>query len=186
MKMVVGLGNPGKRYIATRHNVGFDVLASVAQMHGAGAPRQRFQAEMAEIRIHNEKVVLLSPLTYMNLSGSSVQPARDFFDLQHEDILVVTDDLNLSVGQMRFRAKGSAGGQKGLADILRRLGDQQVPRLRIGIGPVPPQWDAADFVLGKFTKNEKAEVDQITQRAAQAVTDWVEHDLQYCMNQYNS
>lgn len=186
MKLVVGLGNPGKKYAGTRHNVGFDVLACLAQMHNAGTPRQRFQAEMAEIRINDEKVALLSPLTYMNLSGSSVQPARDFYNLEHEDILVVTDDLNLSVGQLRFRAKGSAGGQKGLADILRRLGTQEVPRLRVGIGPVPERWDAADFVLGKFNKEDQAEIDLIVNKAAKAVTEWVEYDLQHCMNRYNS
>ena len=186
MKMVVGLGNPGRRYVGTRHNVGFQVLAKLAADYGAATPRQRFQAEVAEVRIGQEKVILLSPLTFMNVSGSSVQPACDFYQLETSDLLVVSDDLNLPLAQLRFRGKGSAGGQKGLADVLRRLGTQDVPRLRIGIGPVPPRWDAADFVLGKFTREELPEIDAAIGRAAQAVVDWIENDIQFCMNQYNA
>lgn len=185
MKMVVGLGNPGRKYQGTRHNVGFEVLARLADEHHAGATRQRFQAEVAEVRIGGEKVVLLSPLTYMNVSGASVQPARDFYQLEKQDLLVVSDDLNLPVAQLRFRAKGTAGGQKGLADVIRRLGTQEVPRLRIGIGPVPPRWDAADFVLGKFTREEREQIDEAVRQAAQAVVHWVEQGIQSCMNRYN-
>ena len=186
MKLVVGLGNPGNRYVGTRHNVGFEVLAKLAHQYEMGASRQRFQAEVGEIRVGTEKVILLSPLTYMNRSGSSVQPACDFYQLDGEDVLVVTDDLNLEVAQLRLRKKGSAGGQKGLADIIRRLGTDEVPRLRIGIGPVPPRWDAADFVLGKFTPEQRELIDQAVSKAAKAVVDWVQHDLQYCMNLYNT
>lgn len=185
MKLVVGLGNPGKKYQGTRHNVGFEVLARLAADYGAGATRQRFQAEVAEIRVQQEKVVLLSPLTFMNVSGASVQPARDFYQLEDDELLVVSDDLNLPAAQLRFRAKGTAGGQKGLADVIRRLGTQQVPRLRIGIGPVPSRWDAADFVLGKFTKDERELIDAAVVNSATAVVDWVQHGIQFCMNRYN-
>ncbi|MCA9174229.1 MAG: aminoacyl-tRNA hydrolase [Planctomycetales bacterium] len=186
MKLVVGLGNPGQRYAGTRHNVGFEVVAELARQYGAASPRQRFQGELVEIQLGIEKVWLLCPLTYMNVSGSSVQPARDFFQLDESEILVVSDDISLPVGQLRCRAKGSAGGQKGLADVIRRLGTDAVPRLRIGVGPVPDRWDVADFVLGKFTAEQRVEVDAAVKRAAQAVADWVKHDLAYVMNRYNT
>lgn len=186
MKMVVGLGNPGRRYAETRHNVGFEVVAKVARLHGAGAARQRFQGELAEVRIGEQAVQLLCPLTYMNASGGSVQPARDFFRIADEDLLVVCDDFNLPLARLRLRPRGSAGGQKGLEDVLRRLGTDDIPRLRIGIGPVPQQWDVTNFVLGKFTSQQRQEIDPALDQAAQAVANWVRHDIQYCMNQYNS
>jgi PTH1 family peptidyl-tRNA hydrolase len=186
MKMVVGLGNPGRRYAGTRHNVGFQVVAEVARRHGAGAARQRFQGELAEVRIGEQTVQLLCPLTYMNASGGSVQPARDFFRIADADLLVVCDDFNLPLARLRMRPRGSAGGQKGLEDVLRRLGTEDIARLRIGIGPVPEQWDVTNFVLGKFTPQQRQEIDPALDRAAQAVADWVRHDIQYCMNQYNS
>ncbi len=185
MKLVVGLGNPGPKYAGTRHNVGFDVIAQLAKKHGDGRTRSKFTAELMEARIGGEKIVLMSPLTYMNESGRSVQPARDFYKLALEDVLVVCDDLSLPVAKLRFRPGGSAGGQKGLADILRRLGSQEVPRLRIGIGQTPPGWDAAAYVLGKFAAEERAEVELAIQRAATAVADWVDHDTAFCMNRYN-
>src|ERR671924_550829 len=112
MKLIVGLGNPGRKYAGTRHNIGFDVLAELARKHGQAPPRAKFQGEVAEAAIEGEKVLLLTPLTYMNLSGSSVQPARDFYKLTNDDILVICDDFNLPLGKLRMRRKGSAGGQK--------------------------------------------------------------------------
>jgi PTH1 family peptidyl-tRNA hydrolase len=121
----------------------------------------------------------------MNLSGNSVKSACDFYDLPHDDILVVCDDINLPLGNLRFRAKGSAGGQKGLKDILQKLGSQSIPRLRIGVGQPPPRWDAADYVLGKFTTQEQEIVQQTVDLASNAIADWVAHDTAYCMNRYN-
>ena len=140
MKLIVGLGNPGRKYAGTRHNVGFEVLAELGRRAAAGRPRTKFQAELLEAMVGGEKVLLLSPLTYMNRSGSSVQPARDFYQLDNEDLLIICDDINLPLAKLRFRAKGSSGGQKGLEDILRRLGTDQVPRLRLGVGQPPAQW----------------------------------------------
>lgn len=185
MKLIVGLGNPGSRYVGTRHNVGFETIAELARRHSASARREKFQAEVAEANIADQKVLLMCPLTFMNLSGQSVQPARDFYKIENEDLLVVCDDFALPVGKLRLRARGSAGGQKGLEDILRRLGTEEVPRLRIGIGPVPSGWDGANFVLGKFSKEESAEIVEQVKRAADAVAVWVREGLAKAMNQYN-
>jgi PTH1 family peptidyl-tRNA hydrolase len=186
MKLIVGLGNPGSRYAGTRHNVGFEVIAELSRRHAAGAPRQKFQAELAEATIAGEKTLLLCPLTFMNLSGQAVQPARDFYKIENNDLLVVCDDFALPLGTLRLRAQGSAGGQKGLDDILRRLGTDEVPRLRIGIGPLPEGWEAANFVLGKFSKEDEPTVKDNVKRAADAVAVWTKDGLAKAMNQFNS
>ena len=186
MKLIVGLGNPGSRYAGTRHNVGFEVIAELARRHAAGSPREKFQAEVAEANIAGEKVLLMRPLTFMNLSGQAVQPARDFYKIENNDLLVVCDDFALPLGKLRLRASGSSGGQKGLDDILRRLGTDDVPRLRLGIGPVPEGWDAANFVLGKFTQDEAAVAAENVKRSADAVATWVRDGLAKAMNQYNA
>ncbi len=185
MKLLVGLGNPGSAYEGTRHNVGFDVLEILARRAGSPSRRQRFQGDTAQAVIRGCPVLLLWPLTWMNLSGSSVLAARDFFKIEHSDILVICDDFNLGSGTIRMRPSGSAGGQNGLADILRRLGGQDVPRLRVGIGPVPPGWKPADFVLGRFSKAERDAAAPVAERAADAAEDWVAVGIQAAMNRYN-
>ena len=186
MKLIVGLGNPGRKYQGTRHNVGFRVLAELAHQYGTSRPRVNFQGETVQANIDGASALLLCPHTYMNNSGASIQPARDFFKLSNEDLLVVCDDFNLPLAKLRFRARGSAGGQKGLADIVRRLGTEEFSRLRIGVGPLPDAWDAADFVLSKFAKHELPETEQAIALAAEAVADWTGQGIQYCMNQYNA
>jgi PTH1 family peptidyl-tRNA hydrolase len=186
MKLVVGLGNPGRRYEQTRHNVGFLVVAEVARRCGAVRPRAAFEAETADVAIRGQRVLLVRPLTYMNRSGLSVQQARDFYKLPLEAVLVVCDDFNLPLGRLRIRASGSSGGQNGLKDIIARLGSEQFSRLRLGVGPVPPGWDAADFVLGRFAAEDQPVVTAMVRRAADAVEDWVEHGTAWCMNRYNA
>ena len=185
MKLLVGLGNPGSAYEGTRHNVGFDALEVLARRAGAPSRRQRFQGDTAQAVIRGCPVLLLWPLTWMNLSGSSVLAARDFFKIQDSDILVICDDFNLGSGTIRMRPSGSAGGQNGLADILRRLGSQDVPRLRVGIGPVPSGWKPADFVLGRFSRSEREAMAPVVERAADAAEDWVAVGIQAAMNRYN-
>ncbi len=185
MKLVVGLGNPGRRYQQTRHNVGFAVVGELARRFGQSNPRARFQGEVVEASIEGQRALLLSPLTYMNRSGFSVQEAKQFYKIPEEEILVVCDDLNLPVAKIRVRSKGSAGGQKGLEDIIRRLGTEDFSRLRMGIGAPPEGWDWADFVLSKFTKQEADEIEQAVQRAADAVAFWAREGIAACMNQYN-
>lgn len=186
MKLIVGLGNPGNRYTGTRHNIGFEVIAELARRHAAGPPREKFQAELAEVAIAGEKTLLMCPLTFMNLSGQAVHPARDFYKIDNQDLLVVCDDFALPLGKLRLRAQGSAGGQKGLSDIIRRLGTEEVPRLRIGIGPLPENWEAANFVLGKFSTEESAQASEMSRRAADAVASWVGGGLATAANQYNA
>jgi PTH1 family peptidyl-tRNA hydrolase len=186
MKLIVGLGNPGRRYEKTRHNVGFAVLAEFAKRIGVSVkPRNKFHGELIEADLAGEKLLLLAPARYMNASGRSVLAARDFYGIPHAEILVVCDDLNLSVGRLRFRSGGSSGGQKGLADIVLRLQTEEVPRLRIGIGSPPPGWDAADFVLARFAPDEIPEIEKAVRQAAEAVDDWVREGLPACMNRYN-
>jgi len=186
MKLVVGLGNPGRKYQGTRHNVGFETVAELARRHGIGSVRDQFDAEVLEADLAGQKALLLRPQTYMNRSGASVVRARDFYKLPHEDLLVVCDDFNLPLARLRARPKGSAGGQNGLEDIIRSLGISEFPRLRIGIGPVPARWDPADFVLSKFSRDERKEIEVAIQRAADAVEHWAREGMASCMNRYNA
>jgi peptidyl-tRNA hydrolase, PTH1 family len=185
MKLVVGLGNPGRKYEGTRHNVGFDVLNLLAKRKQAAAPKTNFQGEITEIEIGGQRVLLLWPHTFMNRSGGSALAARDFYKIANEEVLVVCDDFNLPLGKLRVRTDGSAGGQKGLADIINRLGDNNVPRLRVGVGPVPANWNPADFVLGRFNKDEQTEIEINIQRSADAVETWVNLGITVCMNKFN-
>ncbi len=186
MKLIVGLGNPGGKYKDTRHNVGFEVVAELARKFATATPRARFQGEIVEATVGGQKVLLLTPLTYMNASGGSVLEARDFYKIVAEDTLVICDDFALPLAKLRLRPKGSSGGQNGLDDILRRLGTNEVPRLRIGVGPLPPGRDAAGFVLGKFMKEELPEVARAIERAAEAAVVWVGDGLTAAMSKYNA
>jgi len=186
MKLIVGLGNPGSKYQQTRHNVGFDVAARLAQRFGTAPPREKFQGETVEATIAGQKVLLLTPLTYMNASGGSVLAARDFYKIEPADLLVVCDDFNLPLGKLRLRAKGSSGGQKGLEDILRRLGTDEVPRLRIGIGAPPPGRDAAGYVLNRFLPDEQPTIAAALDRAAEAAAAWVSEPFEAVMSRYNA
>jgi len=185
MKLVVGLGNPGRRYQKTRHNVGFAVLGELARKFGTGGVKAKFHGELVEADLDGQRALLLSPLTYMNRSGTAVQAAMSFYKLVQEDLLVLCDDMNLPVAQLRIRAKGSSGGQKGLEDIVRRLGTEEFSRLRIGIGRPPENWDWADYVLSRFDKQESAEIEQTVCRAADAVAAWARQGIEVCMNRYN-
>jgi peptidyl-tRNA hydrolase, PTH1 family len=185
MKLVVGLGNPGRKYQGTRHNVGFEVLAELARRFAGGRPKSAFQGEAVDVTLDGQRAWLFCPHTFMNRSGSAIVQARDFYKLTNDELLVVCDDLNLPVAKLRFRARGSSGGQKGLDDTIRALGTEEFARLRVGIGPLPAGWDAADFVLGKFTKEERSELDHAVVLAADAVVAWAAHGIEHCMNTYN-
>jgi peptidyl-tRNA hydrolase, PTH1 family len=186
MKIVVGLGNPGAQYQKTRHNVGFSVVGELAKRHGGVTPRNKFDAEMADVFIGGEKVLLVAPMTYMNDSGRSVSQFASFHDLPLEDLIVVCDDMNLETGRLRLRGSGSAGGQKGLADIIRRLGTEDFPRLRIGIGRPPGRMSATDYVLGVFSKDEKEIMADAVLRAADGIETWLADGLQTAMNAVNA
>jgi PTH1 family peptidyl-tRNA hydrolase len=185
MRLIVGLGNPGRRYVGTRHNVGYAVLAELSRQFSCGAAKAKFHGQIVEADLRGQRALLLSPTTYMNNSGLSVQEAKGFYKIADEGLLVVCDDLNLPLGKLRFRAKGSSGGQKGLEDIVRRLGTEEFARLRIGIAPPPEGWDWADYVLAKFGEQEAPEVERAVGEAAQAVVAWAHEGVESCMNRYN-
>jgi PTH1 family peptidyl-tRNA hydrolase len=185
LKLLVGLGNPGRGYEGTRHNVGFEVLEILARRAGSPVRRARFQGETAQATLRGSSVLLLWPLTWMNLSGTSVLAARDFYKIDDGDILVICDDFQLPNDTIRLRSGGSAGGQNGLSDVLSRLGSTAIPRLRVGIGPMPAGWKSADFVLGKFAQSEREAIDGLLERAADAAEEWAALGIQAAMNRYN-
>lgn len=185
MKLIAGLGNPGRKYEGTRHNIGYAVLGALSRRLGAVRPKERFQADVVEGELGGHRLLLLAPRTYMNLSGTSVLAARDFYKIPDDQLLVVCDDLNLPLGKLRFRARGTSGGQKGLADVIRRLGTEEFARLRIGIGSPPEGWDPADFVLAHFVPDEVPVIRDAVERAAGAVEEWIGSGIEHCMNRYN-
>jgi PTH1 family peptidyl-tRNA hydrolase len=186
MKLVVGLGNPGKRYDGTRHNVGFAVVDRLAAAPGVGGFQDRFEAEVAEWREDAEKILLMKPQSFMNLSGKAVREAVDFYQIDLADVLVICDDMALPLGKLRFRARGTHGGHNGLRDIQQHLGTTQYSRLRIGVDVPEGERDAIDHVLGKFKPSEKPAIEDGLQLAVQGVALWVGQGIQKCMNQYNA
>lgn len=185
MKLVVGLGNPGKKYNGTRHNLGFDVLSVLAHRFSAPPAKIKYESEWTEILIGDERVLLVAPQTYMNLSGRAVQQFVNFFKIPLENILVVSDDLNLDPAQLRLRASGSAGGQKGLQNTINQLGSQEFARLRIGIGRPREGMETSVYVLQRFSKSERADIDEAINRAADGVEWWVKEGIEYAMNRVN-
>ena len=185
MKVVVGLGNPGRQYAGTRHNVGFEVVTELVRRWQAGQPQIKFQSEIHEAVSGNEKVLLVAPQTFMNRSGEAVQQLAGFYKIPAENIAVICDDMNLPSGALRWRGCGSAGGQKGLADIILRLGTDNVPRLRLGIGRPPGQMDAVNWVLSRFSESESSDMELMIQRAADSVAEWVSLGLVSAMNRFN-
>ena len=185
MKLIVGLGNPGRKYVGTRHNVGFDVLQILARRLGIDRWQSQFEAEIAETRIGEERVLLLAPTTYMNLSGRAVKSHLVFHKVTAADVLVICDDLNLPPSKLRMRLSGTAGGQKGLQHIVEQLGTTEVARLRIGIGRPLPPIDPSDYVLGKFTAEERPAIETACNTAADAVETWVQKGMEAAMNKFN-
>jgi len=184
MKVIVGLGNPGSRYAGTRHNVGYAVLDLLAQSPRAARAQARFQAQLVELSEDSGKILLAKPETFMNLSGHCVRQIVDFYQLPLQDLLIVCDDVNLPLGRLRFRPRGTHGGHNGLRDIQAHLGTTEYARLRIGVG-APEGSELVDHVLGRFRPGEKAVIGEALETAAQAVMVWVERGTEACMNQYN-
>ncbi len=184
VKVVVGLGNPGNRYHATRHNVGFAVVDGLAAAPSAGAFQSRFKASVCELFENGRKVLLIKPETFMNLSGRCVREVLDFYQLPVSELLVVCDDINLPLGKLRARARGTHGGHNGLRDIQNHLGTNEYARLRIGVDA--PRDDAVDHVLGRFRPSERPIVDDALALAVQAVAVWMEHGIDVCMNRFNA
>ena len=185
MILIAGLGNPGKEYENTRHNAGFLVLDTLAQKLGADLSERKHRALCGKAVIGGQKVILLKPQTYMNSSGESIRAAADYYKVPPEDILVVYDDISLAPGQLRIRAKGSAGGHNGIKSIIAHLGTQQFPRVKVGIGEKPPRMDLADYVLGHFSSGEKKIMEEAAKEAADAICEIVNVGIEQAMNDHN-
>lgn len=194
MRIVIGLGNPGREYVGTRHNIGFDVVDALAQRLGWVAGPDDFN-RLAKTKFDalaldgtmsgGEKLLLLKPVTYMNLSGRSVRSAMDFYRLEPADLLIVLDDLALPAGRLRLRPGGSSGGHNGLKDIERALGTSEYPRLRIGIDPPPPAVPGKAYVLGRWTSEQSEKIAPAIARACDAILTWAHRGIDAAMNEYN-
>lgn len=185
MKLIVGLGNPGLQYRDTRHNVGFMVLDKLAgSLQVEFRPSSKFQAELAEYRWGNERILLVKPLTYMNLSGEAVFKLVNFYQLSIEDLIIIYDDFDLPLGQIRLRPAGSAGSHKGMQSIIRYLNDRNIKRLRLGVG-APAYGTKMDFVLGKFTSAERVIISVAIEQAVAALEYNFQTDFVKTMSKFN-
>lgn len=184
-KLVVGLGNPGPRYAQNRHNVGFMVIDQLAGAWGTAVTQTGHKGQYGEARFQGDKVILLKPSTYMNLSGQSVTAALSWYKLKPEDLLVVYDDLDLPPGKLRLRLKGSAGGHNGIKSLIQELGTQEFARVKVGIGRPLPGWQVVDWVLGNFSADEKPLVQAAVEQAAGAVEAFLREGPLKAMNQFN-
>ncbi len=184
--LVVGLGNPGKKYENTRHNTGFRVMDALCRKHSVRCDRARFQALTGEAVLGGHRALLVKPQTFMNLSGDAVRAAAEFYKIPPERILVIFDDISLPVGTLRIRAKGSAGGQNGVKDIIAKLGSEQFPRIKVGIGGKPhPDYDLADWVLSNVTADELPAMNDAVERAVLAVSELLENGVPAATQKYN-
>ncbi|MFC1707431.1 aminoacyl-tRNA hydrolase [Planctomycetota bacterium] len=185
MRMVVGLGNPGRRYARTRHNVGFRVLDRLCVHYGVEAGKRAFEARCVLTGEAENRVLLVKPQTFMNESGRAIRSLAGYYKVGPEGILLVCDDLALPTGRLRLRRGGSSGGQKGVASTIAALGTDRFPRLRIGIGAAPAHMDAADYVLSRFSEAEEAAIETAVDQAADCVQVWLREGVDGAMNQFN-
>lgn len=186
MYLIVGLGNPRKEYENTRHNIGFDVIDCIAKQENIDVLEKKHKAVIGKGYLEGQKVILAKPQTFMNLSGESVRELVDYYMLDETcDIIVISDDISLDVGQIRIRKKGSAGGHNGLKNIIAHLGHDTFMRIKMGVGEKPKGYDLADYVLGHFNKEERKIMEDATERASQAIRMIIREDVDAAMNQYN-
>lgn len=185
MYIIVGLGNPTKEYEKTRHNVGFEVIDRLADMLNADVSEKKHRAYCGKAVVNGQKVLLVKPQTFMNISGESVRSAVDFYKVEPEHIIVIYDDVSLETGQLRIRGKGSAGGHNGIKSIISHLGTQEFPRIKVGVGEKPKQMDLADYVLGHFSKGEKDIMEDAFGEAAKAACGMITEGIDAAMNKYN-
>lgn len=185
MKIIAGLGNPGREYAHTRHNAGFKLIDELAGRYGIEMNEKKHKAICGRGVIEGEKVILMKPQTYMNRSGESIRAAMDFYKLLPEDIIVVFDDISLDAGQLRIRKKGSAGGHNGIKSIISHLGSMDFPRIKIGVGGKPEGYDLADYVLSGFQEGEKKLLALACERGVDALKIMLSGDTDRAMNLYN-
>lgn len=183
MKLIVGLGNPGRKYEKTRHNLGFKVIDFIAERNKIDVDRESFRGLFGRGKIKGEDVILFKPQTYMNLSGQAVLEIVNYFKIETEDIFIIFDDMTLPVGKIRLRLSGSAGGHNGMADIIRLLHTNEIKRIRIGIGE--PEFNSVDYVLSKPSKEEQKLLNEAIEAAGKAIEATFEQDFNYAMTKFN-
>lgn len=184
IRLIAGLGNPGKKYENTRHNVGFKAIDLLADKLAMRLDQKKFSSEFGQTQYKDKKLILIKPQEYMNRSGQAVATVKGFYKLEDSEIIVVTDDLALEPGVIRVRPKGSAGGHNGLKDIIARIGTNQFPRLRIGIGQSTFA-DSKDYVLGKISSDEADDINSAIEKSVQAIFSWLDEDIDSVMNRFN-
>ncbi len=186
MYVIVGLGNPDKQYKHTRHNIGFDVLDAVADKYGIDVNEKKHKALVGKGVIEGNKVILAKPQTFMNLSGESVRALIDYYKIDEtRELIVIYDDISLNVGQLRIRKKGSAGGHNGIKSIVLHVGHDVFKRIKMGVGEKPKGYDLADYVLGRFSKQDRETIDQSIETAVKAIVTMMNEGADAAMNQYN-
>jgi PTH1 family peptidyl-tRNA hydrolase len=183
MYLVVGLGNPGQEYVNTRHNIGFDAINYIANKYNIEINREKFKGVYGEGFINNNKVILLKPTTYMNLSGESIRELVNFYKLNNDEVIVIYDDISLEVGKLRIRAKGSAGGHNGIKSIISNLATDEFPRIKVGVGQ--PKHDLVSHVLGKFSSEENKVLEKTLPAVVQAVEVMIKDSINEAMNKFN-
>ncbi len=187
MYIIVGLGNPDRKYLNTRHNIGFEVIDAIAEKNDIVLGEQKHKAVIGRGMVAGQKAVLVKPVTYMNLSGESVRSVIDFYKVDEKsELIVISDDISLDVGQIRIRKRGSAGGHNGLKNIILHLGHDSFMRVRMGVGDKPPKLDLADYVLGHFLQEEREAVDESVRNAALAIETIITEGPDAAMNRYNA
>ena len=187
MYIIAGLGNPGKQYAQTRHNVGFDTIDILADKYNISVDTKKHKALCGKGMIEGQKVVLAKPQTFMNLSGESVRELVDFYKIDpEEELIVIYDDISLEPGKIRIRKKGSAGGHNGIKNIIAQLGTQNFQRIKVGVGEKPKGWDLADYVLGHFSTEDRAKVEEAIGHAMDAAVLMMQGEVDKAMNDYNS
>lgn len=186
MYLIVGLGNPGKEYVGTRHNIGFEVVDALCSKYNIRFGKEKFRAVFGDGFIVGEKVIVAKPQTYMNLSGESIREIADWYKIENEHIIIIYDDISLPVGKLRIREKGSAGGHNGIKNIIYQLRTDVFPRIKIGTGmPENPSYDIKDYVLGKFSDEETEILIKSVVKAVSAVEEIISNDTKSAMNKYN-
>ncbi len=186
MYIIVGLGNFGKEYVNTRHNIGFDVIDKLAEQENISVLEKKHKAVIGKGTVAGQKCILAKPLTYMNLSGECVRELLDYYKADEtSELIVISDDISLDVGQLRIRKKGSAGGHNGLKNIIAHLGHDSFIRIKVGVGEKPKNWDLADYVLGRFSAPERKMMDEAAGQVADAIRTIITQDADAAMNQFN-
>ena len=183
MKLIVGLGNPGKKYEHTRHNMGFDVIDLLSDISKIDVDKEVFDGLMGRGKIFDEDVILFKPTTFMNLSGHAVRQVVSYFKIDVEDLLIVFDDMAIPVGKIRLRLEGSSGGHKGMQNIIEQLGREDIKRIRVGIGE--PEYDVIDYVLTKPTKDEKPLIQESIENAVEAIKEYLKTNFERAMSKFN-